>query len=465
MVQSWRLQLREAEQAYRDGRLDEAGRLLSEPPLSEFLPAQKLLQRVAAGLLDRGNQQLDLGQTMAGWRDLEAAEQLGAGEKPIESLRQRLAGHVAQDAISYLAAGEPQSAIARLDQLAQQGRLDATARRLREASRQVLEGLRRARRGQFGKAQTAYEAAARLCPDVKFFQQAQKACAADAERFAQMSRRLHEMVSQSKWNEALEAAEPLLRLAPDYRPAREAQQRAWEEVGMHLDFSSAASWDSSGRSAAGAHQLARRAANSANGSSGSPRGERFVLWVDAVGGYLVCRGDEIRIGQPTGDGRVDVPILADLSRVHAVLHRDGEGYLLEPVRATQVGGKAIQAITPLADGDLLELGSGVRLRFSRPHPLSRTARLDFLSRHRTQPAVDAILLMAESCVLGPKISSHVRCPDWSQEIVLAGVGTDELYVRGSETFQVDGQPQSGRAPVQPGSTVSGEDYSFSLEAL
>ena len=43
------------------------------------------------------------------------------------------------------------------------------------------------------------------------------------------------------------------------------------------------------------------------------------------------------------------------------------------------------------------------------HVLSASARLEMVSRHRTQPHVDGILLMAESCVLGPKWQNHVVC--------------------------------------------------------
>ena len=104
---------------------------------------------------------------------------------------------------------------------------------------------------------------------------------------------------------------------------------------------------------------------------------RFRLWIDAVGGYLVCLNDEIVLGQAVPEGSPDVPILGDLSRRHAVIHRDEEGYVIEPVRGVKVDGKTIQQSMTLTDGRVIELGNGVRLRFQRPHPLSGTARLEF----------------------------------------------------------------------------------------
>ena len=122
---------------------------------------------------------------------------------------------------------------------------------------------------------------------------------------------------------------------------------------------------------------------------------RFVLWIDGVGGYLVCEGQQVVLGQPVPGSPADVPILGDVSRNHATIRRSGEGYLIDPRRSVRIDGKSIASVASLSDGNLIELGSGgVKLRFRRPHPLSGTARLEFASRHRTQPAVDAVLLMA-----------------------------------------------------------------------
>ena len=150
---------------------------------------------------------------------------------------------------------------------------------------------------------------------------------------------------------------------------------------------------------------------------------RFRLWIDAVGGFLVCLGDEIVLGQAVPEGSPDVPILGDLSRRHAVIHRDEEGYVIEPVRRVKVDGQTIEQSTTLADGRVIELGNGVRLRFQRPHPLSGTARLEFVSHHRTLPALDGVLLMADSCILGPGPQSHIVARDLAGDVVLFRQGS------------------------------------------
>jgi len=194
------------------------------------------------------------------------------------------------------------------------------------------------------------------------------------------------------------------------------------------------------------------------------KGDRFLLWVDAVGGYLVCLDDEVTLGQPAGSGRVDIPILGDLSSRHARIWRDGEGYLIEAIREVRVDGRRVQRVMSLGDQSRIQLGEGVRLSFRRPHALSATARLDFLSRHRTQPSVEAILLMADSCVLGPKPHSHVVCRDWLSEVVLYRHDA-ALYCRSREPMEIDGVPSNGRSPITRHSRIVGERFSFSLERL
>ncbi len=191
---------------------------------------------------------------------------------------------------------------------------------------------------------------------------------------------------------------------------------------------------------------------------------RFVLWIDAVGGYWVCGGNEVVIGQPSPGDDVDLPILADLSRRHAVIRRDGEGYLLQPLREVRLNG--VPQTTPawLTNGSVLELGSAVRLQFTRPHPLSATARLDFLSRHRTSSPTDGVLLLAETCVLGPQATSHVVCRRWTREIVLHRDGK-QLFCRGPREMLIDDEPVAGRGLVNLNSRVTGDDFSFSLEGV
>jgi hypothetical protein len=194
------------------------------------------------------------------------------------------------------------------------------------------------------------------------------------------------------------------------------------------------------------------------------KGERFLLWVDAVGGYWVCLDDEVVLGQPAPAGEADVPILGDLSGRHARIRRGDEGYLIEAFRDVYVNGRRVNPLATLNDGSRIQLGSGVRLIFRRPHALSATARLDFVSHHHTQPSVDAVLMMADSCVLGPSPHSHVVCRNWPREVVLYRCD-HQMYCRTEGAVEIDGRPCQGRGMIHRNSRIVGEHFSLSLEAI
>ena len=100
----------------------------------------------------------------------------------------------------------------------------------------------------------------------------------------------------------------------------------------------------------------------------------------------------------------------------------------------------------------------------RTHPLSLTARLGFLSRHRTQPPADAVLLFADSCPLGPRPHSHVVCREGTREVILFRQD-EKLYCQANGCFETDGVKRTNRGQIHSDSRVSGEGLSFSLEPM
>lgn len=82
MFQPWRLKVREAEEALRSGRLEEASRLLAEQGLLDFLPAKQLMAKVAEEMARRAEERFTAGATMAGWNDLASAERSAPRTKP-----------------------------------------------------------------------------------------------------------------------------------------------------------------------------------------------------------------------------------------------------------------------------------------------------------------------------------------------------------------------------------------------
>ena len=189
---------------------------------------------------------------------------------------------------------------------------------------------------------------------------------------------------------------------------------------------------------------------------------RYLLWIDGVGGFYLCTSSAIRIGQAVPGNAVELPLWADLSRHHSTIRRTGECYVIDALREVEIDGRKIDKSATLPPRCELRLGNSLRMNFSRPHPLSTTARLDLLSNHRTQPASAAVLLMAETCVLGPSSKNHVVCKGWQSDVVIYRQGV-ELYCRTDGSLEAGGKRFERNAPLKPGAAVTGKTFAFSIE--
>lgn len=199
-------------------------------------------------------------------------------------------------------------------------------------------------------------------------------------------------------------------------------------------------------------------------SNDRPRGERFAVWIDRVGVFLVCLGDSVSIGGPASDKSADVSLLANLSRRHATLERTGERYVIHAHAPVHVAGRAVHDRADLCDGHDLQLGGNVCLRFRLPTVMSGSARLEFLSDHRPAISADGVILMDDTCLLGPTAENHIHCPDWTQSLLLyrreGGLyckARDDLFINDCQT------PGGGRLP--PGTVVTGNSFRFRIETI
>jgi hypothetical protein len=285
-----------------------------------------------------------------------------------------------------------------------------------------------------------------------------------------LSTEMHAALSAENWSAALSAADALLAIAPQHAAAGQARRRAWRLVGMDVTQPYRGRPGFVSLQVDRAAQRGGRRSTHASRSSevdtvaGNEHPQRALLWVDAVGGFLVCLDDCVILGQPSSGDKVAVPILADLSRRHAVIRRDAGAYVLEPLQKTRVDGREISTPLVLSNSHLIQLGDNVRIRFERPHALSATARLTLESHHKTQPTADAVLLMADSCVLGPNRHCHVRCREWERDVVVFRQN-DRIICRAADPVSIDGVVQNGESEIQSGMRVEGEEFSFTWETV
>lgn len=188
---------------------------------------------------------------------------------------------------------------------------------------------------------------------------------------------------------------------------------------------------------------------------------QYLLWIDGVGGFLVCLGNRVTLGQAKPDCKVDIPIYADVSSRHATLIRDSEGYLLEAVRKVQVNGRETTRVL-LQTGDRITMGSSCQMVFRQPVAVSASAKLEVTSGHRLRLAVDGILLMADTLVLGPGSQVHVPMPDLKQPLVLYR-NKNQLGVSYAGSLSIGGHSVKDRGMIEPGTAIQGEDFSLAVE--
>jgi len=143
-----------------------------------------------------------------------------------------------------------------------------------------------------------------------------------------------------------------------------------------------------------------------------------ILWIDGVGSYAMCDSDEVSIGQAFPGNDVDLAIRGDISRKACIIRRKGEDHLIQPFQSTNIDGQLLERPSILKSGCLVQIGERVQLRYTKPTQLSGTARLELISNHRWQPVLNAVILLGDSCIIGPDPESHVVCPaprgvDWN----------------------------------------------------
>ncbi len=503
MLGQWRIALRQADEAARAGRFDEALALASRPEVADHHHAVQLRNKLAMELVARAARRGEADDLSGAIDDLRVAEGLGAPPDILASTRLALAERLAAEVRADLDAGEPGRVAERIEELAKHKIGGPALRRAREVAEAWKNAFDEARRGEFGRAHDQLDRAERLAGETA------RAALAAARRDVETRQKtaspkveaLYAALAEGRWAEILAAAEGVLEVIPEHPSARQARTRAWQQIaaispgsatlpgrggrvipaGLGLEPSNpvvpapaqppqtpvAAAFAVNQRNperfvGTRPAPVATPARALADAGSPGPRG-RFLLWLDAVGGYLVCLDDEVVLGRAGTDAVADVPLLGDLSRQHATLARDGEGYVIRAIKPTFVNGKPITT-APLRDGDVIRLGSTVELEFCQPSPVSSTARLRVVSRHRLPLAVDGVILMAETCIVGESKQAHISAPGLDHPVVLYRQGA-ALWCRATGGFEVDGRACAARAPITLQSSVLGEGYSFSLEPL
>lgn len=225
-----------------------------------------------------------------------------------------------------------------------------------------------------------------------------------------------------------------------------------------------------------------------------PTNTHDVLWVDGVGGFLLCTGQHVVVGS---GAEADIAIRGNLSREHIRLTQANhdEHWSITAWRPTSLQRESVaNGVSPsewcplpidqpvaLHDGDRLQLAGDVELTFRQPTLLSRSALLSLSSSHRWAAGIDGVVLFRDDCLIGPGGRTHIRSRKVKDPVVLFQRDGEYLCHQLSERHNrrlqptVTGGGQSMKAnhstgqhvssePIRPGSVISAGGLRFRIES-
>ncbi|MER3416743.1 MAG: hypothetical protein C4297_11105 [Gemmataceae bacterium] len=407
--------------------------------------AHNLLAALAQALANQAQKAWDAGDLAGAWSCLMRAEALQSPAVATAPMRERLEEAIVKQLGQLLSEGHLQKCLHVLGQLRQAGWASPSSDHYAEAARHLLVARDWLRSGQYRQARATLEQARALVPHLAaLWEPQEQRLLQDCERLEALARDLTRAHEAGDWQRVVLISDELLLLAPEYEEARRARCLAWRANEPPTQVPASV-----------AEPLA---------SAPEPLSRRLVLWIDRVGAWLVCLSPKVSFGQATADASVDIPILADISRLHGYFLRDEEGYLIQAVRPVRVNHVETER-SLLRHGDRITVGRNCQLVFQRPLPISTTALIQIQSGHRLPLSLDGILLLGESLILGPdQHHAHIAVAELPDRVILARA-RDGLALRCAGAFTVDGQRHTGQASLGAYASISIHGLQITLESV
>ena len=473
-----RAQLRRAQRLLQSGELDAAAALALQSRLPEYAAARSFCAELTEAIFQHVRRRVAERDLAAAWQSLNLASRIGNHFDPrrVVQARQALLEQTLQSADFWLHQENLAAAQGALEHLSRQHILDSRADQMLWLIGKIAESERKADAGQWKQAVQMLEEAVVRRPDLPWLAARAGRLRTKMERAGDLANRLQNALLRSNWGDVKQVSRELLGLSPHYPIAADALRRCQQadsrpprtpgNASVPMAVTASPVDRGSAEIPPGEKEPSEKRPLDAQASSASglTTSRRFMWWLDGVGGYLACTGTEWLLGRAVPDAAIEIPIQGDLRRRHAKLQRRGTDYVLTPLAETRIEGRSIDRPTHLKHGHTIELGDHVRIRFLQPHPFSATAKLEVVSRHRTYPWADAVLLVAETVVVGARGNSHIVAPGLDQPVVIT-FAADSWQCRQAGTVLVAGQPWPPGASLPTDAMVTIEGLSMTLETM
>lgn len=426
------LQIRQAEVAVADGRLDEAYQLVQSPSLRSHRRGQALVTELVHKLVSRGLAHLQGSRPVQALADCEKAQQLGGNLDEVLSLRGRIEQSVVeadrarrqQDHAGMLASAAAlvDSALGRDDldravaELVRARANGCNDRRLRELDGTVRSTLREQiesalEAGRLDQVSSLMDRLERLDPE-----------GMNTQRLARIVEQAHSAWSAIDSGRVHEAREILTRLSAQCIGAKwikealqhvSAAEQSLQQVRTGPLGLLAMDKPVFRHDSPTVVPRPREAANSPLPVAALGRDARvtdgtlpakFIIQVDGAGSYMVFTKPRVTIGPISSSQMPDVALMAEPGAAVVTVERIEDDYF--------AAGKL------LSSGDRVSVSPRCRLQFSLPNPSSTTATMDLVSGRFPRADLRRVILLDRDLIIGPGASSHIRADQLSQPVVL-----------------------------------------------
>ena len=428
------LDLKKAETALDAGRLDEAYKMLTSTPQREHAEGQRMIDRLVAALLQRGNLHYQQQRYSEARSDATLAKQIGGPQIEIVELLQKVDARedsvavkslqqsveeVATQIEHFLKQQQSNRAMELLATLPPASRKDIAIVRLTQevasaAHLQIINDLELGRLERAGGSLKLLKLAgiddnetSQLDGVLQRFDKIAKDIResnfVDAARELKLQQRV---IPNATWiGESVEAANrcitsveqilsgPLGFVLPDKTPSQRKSNAQ-----SHFDASDNSPPISSSESAAN---------------------QQTQLHVDQIGSLLVLTGPKILVGTTTSSRigqRSDIVLQTEGGAAIEII-RSGGDYLAKSKFKFKVNGKFLKQHL-LAHGDAIEIGKRGRLKFLQSVAASDSAVLTITGSKMKQRQIRSIVLLGDSLVFGPT-SGHFRLPNLQRRIIFS----------------------------------------------
>ncbi len=462
----WGKQQKLANDAIAAGKLNAAVALFRRDRFRDTRTGHLVASRLTKALVQRAENATSNGNLHQAWEDLTLATAIALPQAAdaLSRRKHQLVELTVEVAEAHLANAKTTHALRTIDELTSRQILDWRADRVAKAAKLLQAADESEASGQLENSIKQLEQVKELYPQLDFVESRRAANRHRQMQVRDLTSELQDKTMKGDWADVKLCCQKLLAIAPKYKVALDAQKHCLAQ--MHRTTYIGSRLTHASTSSDSFYQInGRRPGNQECEASAEDRravANTFLLWVDGVGGFLVCTAERNIIGQALPQAEISIPVLGDLRRRHARLETIDGRHLMQFLGSERSEGFEVDQPLALRCGQTVGLDGGVKLKYSQTHPLSSTARIDFVSRHRTQPWSDAILLAGQSIVLGPNRNNHVHCPWWNNDLILFH-RNQKWFTRTKGKFVIDGREVDSEGPIELNSTICGEDFSLTLE--